>query len=83
MIVCHCHVVSDRAVRAVVNAGANDLDSVVSACGAGDACGGCLPSIERLLADAEVAVRDPQLLVASQAHRRGARAQPVLEPVAV
>lgn len=83
MIVCHCHVVSDRAVRAVVNAGANDLDSVASACGAGNACGGCLPSIERLLADAEVAVRDPQLVASSPARRRGAHARSALEPVAV
>lgn len=51
VIVCHCRVVSDRHVRAAIDAGAADLCDVAAACGAGTGCGGCLPEVRRLLAD--------------------------------
>jgi bacterioferritin-associated ferredoxin len=50
MIVCHCHRVSDRAIRAAVRAGAQCEASVADACGAGSACGGCRPAVEELIA---------------------------------
>jgi bacterioferritin-associated ferredoxin len=71
VIVCHCQVVTDRAVRAAVMCGAHDVDAVISACGAGGRCGGCVAGIEQLLADAELAVRDPHQMSALQAARRG------------
>lgn len=41
MIVCHCHCVSDREIRALVRCGVDSADSVGERCGAGTACGGC------------------------------------------
>lgn len=79
VVVCHCRVVSDRAVRAAVSAGACDVDEVASLCGAGGACGGCVPTIEELLADAGTAVRHPERLRERQ-HRRRVAASPVSAP---
>jgi len=50
VIVCHCHGVNDRTVRAAALAGADDVDAVGERSGAGTGCGGCHPAIERLLA---------------------------------
>lgn len=52
MYVCHCCVVTDGAIREIIADGADDLDMVGERCGAGTACGGCVPAIERLLAAA-------------------------------
>lgn len=50
MILCHCRLVSDRAVRQAVLAGATDLAAVAEACGgAGAACGGCQDALESVL----------------------------------
>ena len=49
MILCHCNVVSDRQVRAAIDAGACDIDDVTSACAAGGNCGQCAPAIDALL----------------------------------
>jgi bacterioferritin-associated ferredoxin len=54
MIVCHCMQLSDRAVRAAVHAGAQDLEQVAAACGAGECCGGCKPLIAELVAEERV-----------------------------
>lgn len=70
MLVCHCHVVSDRTVRAVAEAGAVDVAAVTSLCGAGGDCGGCVPAIEDLLAEAAVAVRHPERVQGRQRQRR-------------
>jgi len=50
LIVCHCHVVSDRAIRAEVEGGAATPDDVAERCGAGARCGSCRPTIVALLA---------------------------------
>jgi len=56
VLVCHCRVVSERAVDAAISAGARDPRSVVRATHAGTGCGGCLASlrarIEQALAPA-------------------------------
>lgn len=70
MYVCHCRVVTDRTIRRAVAGGARDVDDVMDACGAGEACGGCIPTIESLLADAEVAIRHPERIGALQGMRR-------------
>jgi len=41
MIVCHCHGVTDREIRACVQHGARTCADVASHCGAGSGCGGC------------------------------------------
>ncbi len=41
MIVCHCHGITDREIRASVQAGARTCADVADACGAGAGCGGC------------------------------------------
>ncbi len=49
MIVCHCHGVSDRAIRAAVQEGARTRRQVARACHAGRACGGCRPVIHEII----------------------------------
>ena len=51
MIVCHCNVVNDRAVRASVEQGARTLADVCRATGAGRDCGACVLSVKRLLCE--------------------------------
>ncbi|MDF3070526.1 MAG: domain protein (2Fe-2S)-binding domain protein [Polyangiaceae bacterium] len=41
MIVCHCHGVTDREIRACVQNGARSLGDVGDHCGASTGCGGC------------------------------------------
>jgi bacterioferritin-associated ferredoxin len=41
MIVCHCHGVTDREIRACVTEGARTCADVADVCGAGSGCGGC------------------------------------------
>ena len=67
MLVCHCHRVSDREIRAAVRGGACTLDDVANQCGAGSGCGGCQPVVEEILAD-ERPVRRLVLAVTSHEH---------------
>jgi bacterioferritin-associated ferredoxin len=80
VFVCHCRVVSDRTIRAAIAAGARDVDQVTAVCGAGAGCGGCAPAIEGLLAEAALAVREPELVAARQAARRRLAPSPALQP---
>jgi bacterioferritin-associated ferredoxin len=57
MVVCHCHVVSDRALRAEIASGALDADALAERCGAGTRCGGCAPVVEAILAEEQVRLR--------------------------
>ena len=60
MVICHCHAVNDKAIRAEIEAGALDADSLAERCGAGTRCGSCRPVLEAILATvpgAAVAVR--------------------------
>lgn len=50
MIVCHCRGISDRAIRASIRAGASSIEALRETTGAADCCGGCEPTVERLLA---------------------------------
>lgn len=77
MLVCHCEVVSDRAIRAAISDGASNVDAVGHACGAGQNCGGCIPGIEELLDDAATAVNAPAVLAKRQAARRARPAAPI------
>ena len=51
MIVCHCHVVNDAAIRDAVDAGARSLGSVCRTTGAGRDCGACVFSVRRLVCE--------------------------------
>lgn len=54
MIVCHCRGVSEDAVVAAATAGpeADSVEEVGRRCGAGTDCGGCVASLEAILAGA-------------------------------
>ena len=49
MRVCHCHGVTDRAIRRCVQEGAVTPRAVGRTCGAGTSCGGCRPLIEKVV----------------------------------
>jgi bacterioferritin-associated ferredoxin len=51
MIVCMCEAVSDRAIRAAREAGAQTLEAVAAATGAGSGCGCCHATIAKVLAE--------------------------------
>ena len=66
MLVCHCAAVNDRRVRAAIESGARDEFEVALACGAGAECGGCVPTVQRLLDECvgcALAPRAPATLV--------------------
>lgn len=52
MYVCHCAAVTDSAIRAAIREGATDPMAVGVHCQAGVNCGGCLPRVCALLAEA-------------------------------
>ncbi|MBY5164376.1 (2Fe-2S)-binding protein [Salsipaludibacter albus] len=51
MIVCHCHVVSDRDISSAIDDGVQEVCALASVCGAASDCGGCLPTVRQLLAE--------------------------------
>jgi bacterioferritin-associated ferredoxin len=51
VIVCHCRVVTDRAVGDAVREGARSLAGVCRSTGAGQDCGGCVFSLKRLVCE--------------------------------
>jgi bacterioferritin-associated ferredoxin len=51
-LICHCCLVSDRRVRAEIEAGACSVAEVQERCGAATRCGGCRPAVESLVARA-------------------------------
>jgi len=53
MIVCHCQVVSDRAVAASIDDGARTLAEACRATGAGQSCGSCVFFLKRLVCQHE------------------------------
>ncbi len=49
MIICVCRAVCDRTLQALVDQGADTVEKVERACGAGGDCGTCRPEVERLI----------------------------------
>ena len=49
MLVCHCNAVYEREVRDAIADGADDVFGVADRCEAGTVCGGCVPTVCRLL----------------------------------
>lgn len=62
MYICHCRAVTDRAIRAAVDSGAQDPAEVSQRCGAGTRCGGCLPALHALLAEAGICAEGARVL---------------------
>ncbi len=58
MYVCHCRVVTDGEVREAIRCGARDVCAIAELCGAGSRCGGCLPAVRSLLAEAGLPLDD-------------------------
>lgn len=50
MLVCLCKGVSDRTIRETIEDGADTIDAVAKACGAGSGCGACHDDIALLIA---------------------------------
>jgi bacterioferritin-associated ferredoxin len=65
MIVCHCYRVTDRTIRAVIDAGAETEEAVADMCGAGSCCGGCVPAVSELLDRERKACRRLQVLTSA------------------
>ena len=57
MIVCVCHAVSDRAIRAVIADGAQTVRDVARRCSAGTDCGACRCTIREMLGAAQRTTR--------------------------
>ena len=74
MIVCICHGVCERRVEALAQAGADCLEKMERACGAGGDCGTCRADIEGIISRTRL-VPPPALPEAFQvqAQPRGAR----------
>ena len=51
MIVCVCHNVSDRAIRAAMDAGASSLSEIRAQLNVGACCGKCIPSAKALVSE--------------------------------
>ncbi len=49
MIVCHCRAVSDRVIRARIRQGATTLGALTAETGASNCCGGCEPTVSKIL----------------------------------
>ena len=47
MIVCHCHGVTDKAIRSLIEEGAEPRE-IRQACAAGSGCGSCCPLIDEV-----------------------------------
>jgi bacterioferritin-associated ferredoxin len=49
MYVCHCKVVTDRTIDAVIASGARTVAEVTARCHAGGGCGGCHGRLQALI----------------------------------
>lgn len=58
MLICHCRAVNDTTIRAAIDTGVRQPEELARHCGAGGACGGCLPAVLALLDEARAASSD-------------------------
>lgn len=49
MIVCHCHVITDKEIRNNIKNGATSVEDIGCACKACTACGGCKKTVLEIL----------------------------------
>ena len=59
-IVCHCELVSDRAVKSAIANGATSIPEITAACSAGGSCAGCSEALDALLMRLERSPRVPR-----------------------
>lgn len=60
MVVCHCEAVNDRTIHDALQRGSTSLEEIARSCGAGSQCGGCIDTIQGLVASRrDVAVSLP------------------------
>jgi bacterioferritin-associated ferredoxin len=66
VVVCSCRAVSDSVVREAIAAGATSVEDVTAHCAAASRCGGCWPTLERMLTEHSVikAIADTPVVVA-------------------
>ena len=64
MIVCLCRNISSRRIEQAIADGADSVESVGRACGAGTDCGGCHRELDEMLARAEQERSGTRALVA-------------------
>ncbi len=63
MLVCHCHRVSDREIRAFAKSHGGSLKEVCRKSGAGTCCGGCMPLVKDIVrSEASSASQRPSAL---------------------
>lgn len=55
MLLCSCHAVSERTIRAAIASGAHTAEEIADRCGAGAKCGGCWPALYDLLREQSAA----------------------------
>ncbi len=49
MIICSCKGITDRTIRSLIRDGVCSIREIGRACDAGRECGGCRPTIDRLV----------------------------------
>jgi bacterioferritin-associated ferredoxin len=74
MIVCHCHGVTDRQIRACIQNGASTTADIAELCGASTGCGGCSELVEEIVHGERRRLTVLKSDVAAAAHAHGAHA---------
>jgi len=64
MYVCLCNALTDRHVRDAALAGATRPSLIYGACGCAVQCGGCAPTLRRIVDETAAATAVPDLLAA-------------------
>jgi bacterioferritin-associated ferredoxin len=49
LVVCHCERISHRKIAKAVRSGCSTVRTVCEQTGAGQGCGGCVPSVRKLI----------------------------------
>jgi bacterioferritin-associated ferredoxin len=57
MIVCHCHGLTDRALRSAIRDGAITCERLMERTDAGTCCGGCRPALDELIGEERLLAR--------------------------
>ena len=60
MIVCICKGLSDNAIHGVIREGAETVEEIGDACGAGTDCGTCQGSLEELISEVQLTTRSAE-----------------------
>ena len=61
MIICHCHAVNDRQIKAAVANGVTTIRGLNRELGIGNTCGQCLPQARRMLESTLMQIAEPSV----------------------